>query len=332
MARKLAALAIVFLSACAVWQKQPAADDHAAHMDPADRSPGAMVASTSAGTAGLPASNNRASARLTASPRHSEWVKVAWEPGSKDSLMAWIVYPATRAKAPVVVVVHEIFGLSTWVRGVADQVAAEGFIAIAPDFLSRVRGGPSNVELPAAEAQRLIGGVNFAERNRAIAAAAGFAMTQPSAEQRYAVIGYCWGGQTVWGHSVNGGVKGYMGGVAFYGSPFQVAGVAATATTPAIPAKPAFDSLAKIKVPVMLLNGSRDARIGALMPAVDSAMKAMKKDYLGMNYEGATHGFLRQQDDSVSGANADAGPANVIATKDGWPRTVAFLKKHLMKK
>jgi carboxymethylenebutenolidase len=288
-------------------------------------------ASTTIGQTAFPASNNRAAARLAASPRHSEWVKIAWEPGSKDSLMAWIVYPATRTKAPVVVVVHEIFGLSTWVRGVADQVAAEGFIAIAPDLVSRVRGGPSNVELPAAEAQRLIGGVNFAERNRGVAAAASYAMTQPAAEQRYAVIGYCWGGQTVWGHSVNGGVKGFAGGVAFYGSPFLVAGTAATATAPAIPARPAFDSLAKVRVPVMLLNGSRDARIGAVMPAVDSAMKAMKKDYVGVNYEGATHGFLRQQDDSTAGANSDAGPANVTAMKDGWPRTVAFLKKQLKK-
>ena len=85
----------------------------------------------SQGTPGLPASNNNAAARIAASPRHAEWVKIAWEPGSKDSLMAWIVYPSTsNAKTPVVVVVHEIFGLSTWVRGVADQVAADGFIAI----------------------------------------------------------------------------------------------------------------------------------------------------------------------------------------------------------
>ena len=72
--------------------------------------------------------------------------------------MAWIVYPKSGAKAPVVVVVHEIFGLSTWVRGVADQVAADGFIAIAPDFLSRVRGGPSTVELSGDSARKLIGG------------------------------------------------------------------------------------------------------------------------------------------------------------------------------
>ena len=90
------------------------------------------------------------------------------------------------------VVVHESVGLSTWVRGVADQVAADGFIAIAPDFLSRVRGGPTSIELPGDSARRLIGGVNSAERNRIITAAANWAMTQPAATQKYAVIGYCW--------------------------------------------------------------------------------------------------------------------------------------------
>ena len=75
--------------------------------------------------------------------------------------MAWVVYPSTsRAKSPVVVVVHEIFGLQTWVRGVADQVAADGFIAIAPDLLSRVRGGPSTEELSGDSARKLIQGVS----------------------------------------------------------------------------------------------------------------------------------------------------------------------------
>ena len=91
------------------------------------------------GTPGIPAGAADAAARLAGSPRHGEWVKVAWEPGSADSLMAWVVYPETKKKAPVVVVIHEIFGLSTWVRSVADQLAADGFIAIAPDLLSRAR-------------------------------------------------------------------------------------------------------------------------------------------------------------------------------------------------
>jgi carboxymethylenebutenolidase len=240
-----------------------------------------------------------------------------------------MVYPSTRTKAPVVVVVHEIFGLTTWVRGVADQVAADGFIAIAPDFLSRVRGGPTTVELATDSATRIIGGVNAAERNRIISAAASYAMMQPAAEQRYAVIGYCWGGSTTFMHIVNGGVKGFSGGIAFYGAPYSTGGSGATATAAAIPARPDADSLAKIKVPVMLLNGSKDARIGAAMPAIDSIMKSLKKDYSGTNYEGAVHGFLRAQDDPKPTPDKSEEAANLAASKDAWPKTIAFLKKHL---
>jgi carboxymethylenebutenolidase len=281
------------------------------------------------GVPGLPASALTAEARLKASPRHAEWVKIAWEPGSKDSLMAWIVYPATRTKAPVVVVVHEIFGLQTWVRGVADQAAADGFIAIAPDFLSRARGGPSTEELKGDSANKLIQGFSSADKNLVIVAAANYAMTLPSAEQKYAVIGYCWGGTATFNHAVHGGVMGFSGGVAFYGLPYTSGGGRATAGTPATPAVPIADSLAKIKVPVMLLSGSRDPRIGAAMPALDSMMKALGKAYSGTNYEGAIHGFMRAQDDPATGANADAGPANLAAAKDAWPKTVAFLKKNL---
>ncbi|HEX3867822.1 MAG TPA: dienelactone hydrolase family protein [Gemmatimonadaceae bacterium] len=258
------------------------------------------------------------------SPRHAEWVKIAWQPGSKDSLMAWIVYPSTsRPKTPVVVVVHEIFGLQTWVRGVADQVAAEGFIAIAPDLISRVRGGPTTDELPGDSASKLIRGVSAAERNMGIDAAAQFAMSQPSADQRYAVIGYCWGGQTVWMHAINEGVRGFSGGVAFYGLPYM------TPASPENPSVPVKDSLMKIQKPVMLLSGSKDARISAGMPAVEEMMKTLGKDYFGKNYEGAVHGFLRAQDDPRATRDPAEEAANLAATHDGWPRTVAFLKKNL---
>jgi carboxymethylenebutenolidase len=228
-----------------------------------------------------------------------------------------------------VVVVHEIFGLSTWVRGVADQVAAEGFIAIAPDFLSRVRGGPTSIELPGDSARRLISGVNSAERNRIIVAAANWAMTQPAATQKYAVIGYCWGGATTFMHAIHGGVMGFSGGVAFYGLPYTTPGSPATATTPAVPGTLIADSIAKIKVPVMLLNGSKDARISAAMPALDSMLKAMGKTYTGVNYEGAVHGFLRAQDDPKTPRDEAEEQANLKAAKDAWPRTVAFLKQRL---
>jgi carboxymethylenebutenolidase len=131
--------------------------------------------------------------------------------------MAWVVYPSTRQKAPVVVVVHEIFGLSTWVRGVADQVAADGFIAIAPDFLSgcgaarprssspRIRPGGSSGDVEQHRAQSH-------HRGR------GQLGDDPAgATPKYAVIGYCWGGQTTFMHAIHGGVTGFSGGVAFYG-------------------------------------------------------------------------------------------------------------------
>lgn len=336
MTNRLSALLLLATLSCSMQRAQvsssAAVEDHAAHMSaagvfkPETARPGSPSAQ---GIAGIPASANSAPARLAASPRHGEWVKIAMGQGTSDSLMAWVVYPSTRTRAPVVVVVHEIYGLQTWVRGVADQVAADGFIAIAPDFLSRVRGGPSNMELPADTASRLIRGVDAAERNRVIIAAANYAMMQPAAEPRYAVIGYCWGGGTTFTHAVHGGVKGLSGGVAFYGISYITGGRPATDSTPAVRASVNADSMAKINVPIMLLNGSKDARIGAAMPALDSVMKALRKDYTGTNYEGAVHGFLRAQDDPKATPDEAEEAANVAAAKDAWPKTIAFLRKTL---
>jgi carboxymethylenebutenolidase len=203
------------------------------------------------------------------------------------------------------------------VRGVADQLAADGFIAIAPDLLSRVRGGPSADELSSDSARKIIRGVSGAERSLGVTAAARYAMSRPSAGDTYGVIGFCWGGSTTWNYAINGGIDGFSGGVAFYGLPYTDEGV------------PVADSIAKIKEPVMLLSGSKDARIGAAMPAVDSTMKALGKEYFGRNYEGAIHGFLRAQDDPRARRDTAEEAANLAATKDAWPRTIRFLKENL---
>src|SRR3954469_113163 len=206
----------------------------------------------------VPPSNNEAAARLAASPRKGEWVKLPWGDGKSDSLMAWIVYPqnlSSRNKAPVVVVVHEIFGLSTWVRSVADDYAARGFIAIAPDLASRIRGGPSTVELTSTAARALFSnpGIPMADRNNGIVSVAHYAMGRPNAIQKYGVVGFCWGGQTTWGHAVHGGAAGFAGGVPYYGA-FPYATPTTTAAGGRGPNIPIADSLAKIKVPMMLLN------------------------------------------------------------------------------
>ncbi len=300
-------LAVLALGAAAC-ARQAAMDEHAGHDMSGMGGTAAMSASR------LPASGGQAAARLASSPRKSEWVKVPFEPGSPDTVMAFVVHPAkTSAKTPVVIVIHENTCLITWNRAVADQVAAEGFIAIAPDLCSKVRGGPSNVELARDSVQKILGGVTSAMRNTEIAAVAKWGMSLPDAAPRYAVIGYCWGGGTVWMHAVNGGVEGYSGGVAFYGTAYNNSG----------------DSLTRINKPLMLLNGARDVRIGAAMPAIDSIMKAGKKDYVGINYPDAVHGFLRAQGDTAARRDTVAEKGNIAATADAWPRTVSFLRKNL---
>ncbi|HET9425554.1 MAG TPA: dienelactone hydrolase family protein [Gemmatimonadaceae bacterium] len=280
----------------------------------------------------LPPSNATAAARLAASTRRGEWVKIPWGGGATDSLMAWVVYPndlGGRARAPVVVVVHEIFGLSTWVRGVADEFAARGFIAIAPDLASRVRGGPSTVELASAEASALFRnpGIPMADRNQGIVAVAQYAMSRPNAVQKYGVVGFCWGGQTTWGHAIHGGAAGFAGGISYYGAfPYGTPG-----TTPAGGRVnvPRADSLAKVRVPMMVLNGSRDAGIAAQLPHLDSMMKAQNKPFTSRNYDNADHGFLRAQADPKATRDTANERANVAASKDAWPLTIQFFNQYL---
>jgi carboxymethylenebutenolidase len=280
----------------------------------------------------LPASRSTATARLAASPRRNEWVKIPWGDGRSDSLMAWIVYPQNLnagTKAPVVVVVHEIFGLSSWVRSVADQFAARGFIAIAPDLASRVRGGPSTVELSDSAARVLFSnpGIPMADRNNGIVSVARYAMSRPNAIQKYGVVGFCWGGQTTWGHAVHGGAAGFAGGISYYGAfPYGTPG-----TTPAGGRVniPRADSLAKVRVPMMVLNGSRDAGIANQLPHIDSIMTAQNKPFSSQNYPNADHGFLRQQTDPKTPRDTANEQANLNASKDAWPRTIQFFNQNL---
>jgi carboxymethylenebutenolidase len=279
----------------------------------------------------LPASNNTAAARLAASPRRAEWVKIPWGGGATDSLMAWIVYPQSASpasKAPVVVVVHEIFGLTPWVRGVADEFAARGFIAIAPDLASRVRGGPTTAQLPLDSSGIFRNpGIPMADRNLGIVAVAQYAMSRPNATQSYGVVGFCWGGQTTWGHAIHGGAAGFAGGVSYYGAfPYSTPG-----TTPAGGRVniPRADSLARIRVPMMLLNGTRDVGITNQMPHIDSMMKAANKSFVGQNYPNADHGFLRAQTDPKTPRDTANEQANLVAARDAWPRTIQFFNQYL---
>lgn len=241
-----------------------------------------------------------AAARLAASTRHGEWAMIPTAPGANDSIAAWVVYPERRDNAPVVIVVHEIFGLSTWVRSVADQLAADGFIAIAPDLLSQERGGATTDTIATAQATTLIRNVTPDKMNAMVAAVARYGMALPAAAKKYGIVGYCWGGSASFNHAVFN-APGLAASVVYYGS------------------SPADSAIAKVKIPVLGLYGGNDQRVNATIPRADSTMKAIGATFVSRVYEGAGHGFLRAQDQ----------PANAEAAKQAWPETVAWFRKYL---
>lgn len=239
-------------------------------------------------------------ARLAASPRHGEWVMVRTENG--DSVRAWVVYPERRDRAPVVVVVHEIFGLTSWIRGVADQLAADGFVAIAPDLLSG-KGVPVGTDGDPVRdsATAAIRTLDPAAVQTRLDATARYAMALPAALPRYGIVGFCWGGSASFAHAVH--APGLGASVVYYGSSPPVA------------------SLGSVRAPVLGLYGENDARVNATIAPADSAMRALGRTFQHQIFPGAGHGFLRQQD----GQNG----ANLQAAQAAWPLTIQWFRRHL---
>jgi carboxymethylenebutenolidase len=227
---------------------------------------------------------------------------VDYDAGNGDMVRAWVVYPERADAAPVVVVIHEIYALTDWIRGVADQLAAEGFIAIAPDLLSGKGpsgGGSESVDRQGAVA--LIRGLEPGEVTRRLKGAAAYATALPAATNSVGVVGYCWGGSTSFRMATEWPELG--GAVVYYGS------------------SPATETLGAVQTPILGHYGGNDARVNATIPEAREALEGMGKSYEVNIYEGAGHGFLRQQ----SGQEG----ANMEATQAAWPRTVAFFKEHL---
>jgi carboxymethylenebutenolidase len=274
------------------------------HADAANDSAAAAPASVSSDSSLAPGSAD-AQARLAASPRHGEWVMIA-APGTSDSpandsVRAWVVYPERSTKAPVVLVVHEIFGMSTWGRAVADQLAADGFIAIAPDLLTakHLSDRPDSVDSRTAVAA--IRTLSSESAQKQLDAVAKYGMSLPAALPRYGIVGFCWGGTTVLQHAVHSPSVSAV--VAYYGT------------------SPKTSDLTNVRAPILGLYGGEDMRVDATSPAMDSAMKAMDKVYEHFVFDGAGHGFLRAQD-GHDGANRAAAEA-------AWPKTIAWFRKYL---
>jgi carboxymethylenebutenolidase len=237
--------------------------------------------------------------KLDQSPRHREWVSIKY---GNRTVQAFVVYPEVKDKAPVVLVIHEIFGLSNWARSMADDLAAEGYIAIAPDLLSGFgpKGGGSS-EFPDQDAR--VKAVSMLNPDTVLAdldATADYAKKLPAANGKLAVVGFCWGGGKSFAFATHR--KDLSAAFVFYGPP------------------PDTKAMADITAPVYGFYAGNDSRIGATVPGTVEAMKAAGKKYEPVTYEGAGHGFMR------AGEAPDAKPDDVKARKEGFARLEKLLK------
>jgi len=244
-------------------------------------------------------SQDWARTRLEASPRHREYVPLKHD---GRTVQALVVYPEVKHKASVVILIHEIFGLSDWAKEMADELAGEGFIVIAPDLLSGhgPNGGGSDT-LPSQDDRiKAVSGLDPGEVMADLDAAANYAKTLPAANGKIAVVGFCWGGSKSFAFAAHR--KDLSAAFVFYGtSPSDV--------TP-------------ITAPVYGFYGGEDARVGATIPATRDAMKAADKFYDPVTYNGAGHGFMRAGEDP-----GNTNPANKTAREQAFARLIKLLKE-----
>ncbi len=236
--------------------------------------------------------------QLEKSPRHGEWVQV--KHGDR-TVHAFLVYPEVKNKATAVVVIHEIFGLTEWVQTVADELAANGYIAIAPDLLSGMApNGGKTSDFPSVDAVRqAISKLEPDVITADLSASADYVKKLPAANGKVAVAGFCWGGSQSFRFATNR--PDLAAAFVFYG------------TGP--------DDVSGIKAPVYGFYGGNDARVNATIPKSEEAMKAAGKKYEPVVYEGAGHGFMR------AGQAPDASEANKRAREQAWQRWLSLLKK-----
>ncbi len=231
--------------------------------------------------------------RLEKSPRHGEWVNIK---SGDRTIKAFVVYPQSKNKTPVVLVVHEIFGLTDWVRGLCDQLAENGVIAIAPDLLS----GQTFSDVDGA--RKAISELPKAQIKADLDATAEYALKIPATDGTLAVCGFCWGGGWAFGYA-NENAK-LKAAYSFYG----------TASSEA-------SDVANIACPVYGFYGENDERVGATIPKAEELMKAAGKKYTPVIYKGAGHGFMRE------GEMPGGSEANKKARQDAWTRWKTLLKE-----
>ncbi len=256
------------------------------------------------------AAQDWARASLEKSSRHQEWVAVKH---GERTVHAFLVYPESKKKTAAVVVIHENQGLTDWARSLADQLAAAGYIAIAPDLLSGAApGGGKTSDFPSGDAARqAIGALDADQITADLNAVSDYVRKLPAASGKVAVAGFCWGGRQSFRFATNR--SDLAAAFVFYGTgPETVASGVASGFA---------SGVSSIRAPVFGFYAENDARINAGLPATEAAMKAAGKRYEYVTYAGAGHGFMR------SGEVPDASAENRKAREDAWKRWLALLKE-----
>ncbi|CAN5846148.1 hypothetical protein BH24BAC1_BH24BAC1_35410 [soil metagenome] len=239
------------------------------------------------------------SQRLDESPRHHDWVAV---PQGDRLVHSFVAFPERPDRATAVIVIHENRGLTDWERGVADQLAAAGYIAIAPDLLSGTApGGGKTSDFASSDAARE--GISKLPPQQVTAdlnAVYEYVRRLPAASGKVAVAGFCWGGSQTFRMATNN--PNLAAAFVFYG------------TGPDNP-----DAIRQIRMPVYGFYGGNDARVNASIPKTEALMKEAGKTYLPVKYEGAGHAYMR------SGEAPDAETANRVARDQSWERWLTLL-------
>jgi carboxymethylenebutenolidase len=217
-------------------------------------------------------------------------------PGATGAVRAHLARPQGDAKFPGVIVIHENRGLTPHIRDVANRLADEGFLALAPDALSPFGGTPQDAD----QARDLIGKLDSDATLRNFLAAIAYLKAHPSLGGKVGCVGFCWGGRMANLMAVNS--PELAAAVPYYGS------------------QPAAEDVPKIKASLLLHYAGLDDRINAGIEAFETALKAAHVDYRLHIYPGAQHAF-----------NNDSNPEryNPEAAQRAWKRTIAFFKEKL---
>lgn len=245
------------------------------------------------------AAQDWARARVEKSPRHREWVTVKHDGRSVET---FVVYPEAKGKTPVIVVVHEIFGLTDWVEDVADQFAEAGYIAVAPDLLSGMApNGGRTRDFPAGSVGPAIGKLDPNQITADLNAAADYGRKLPASSGKLFVTGFCWGGGQAFRFATNR--ADLKAALVFYGPPPPT-------------------GIERISTPVYGFYGGNDARINATIPVTTRSMRDAGKTYEPVIYEGAGHGFMR------AGEAPGGSMENSKARAEAWERAKGILASH----